>query len=359
MLALLTAGFAVSSALRPRGEEDAGRVEALLATALPRRTWLAGHVAVTVVGTLVVLAAAGLGLGVSYALVTGDAGAVGPALRPAPLTFAPAVLVLSGLARLLLRACSAGVRRGLAGAARRVAVLLFGDVLHIPQWLQDVSPFEHLALVPLQDFRLAPFLVLSLLVAVALSAAGQLAFRRRDRQCIGALVESGCGRRGDRRPGVWSRPSAPYRALDGLDLNVAAGRGARLPRPERRRQVHDAPGAAGAAAGRRRLRDACSGRTRGATRSRSTGGSPTCPGDVALWPNLSGGETVDMLLRMRGVEPGTRPSRGAAGAVRPRPDQEGPGLLQGQPAEGRAGRGASPPTSTCWSSTSRPPAWTR
>ena len=24
------------------------------------------------------------------------------------------------------------------------------------------------------------------------------------------------------------------------------------------------------------------------------------PGDVALWPNLSGGETVDMLLRMRG-----------------------------------------------------------
>jgi ABC-2 type transport system ATP-binding protein len=27
------------------------------------------------------------------------------------------------------------------------------------------------------------------------------------------------------------------------------------------------------------------------------------PGDVALWPNLSGGETIDMLLRMRGVAP--------------------------------------------------------
>jgi len=27
------------------------------------------------------------------------------------------------------------------------------------------------------------------------------------------------------------------------------------------------------------------------------------PGDVALWPNLSGGETIDMLLRMRGVDP--------------------------------------------------------
>ncbi len=29
----------------------------------------------------------------------------------------------------------------------------------------------------------------------------------------------------------------------------------------------------------------------------------TCPGDVTLWPNLSGGETIDMLLRMRGIDP--------------------------------------------------------
>jgi ABC-2 type transport system ATP-binding protein len=27
------------------------------------------------------------------------------------------------------------------------------------------------------------------------------------------------------------------------------------------------------------------------------------PGDISLWPNLSGGETVDLLLRMRGLDP--------------------------------------------------------
>lgn len=27
------------------------------------------------------------------------------------------------------------------------------------------------------------------------------------------------------------------------------------------------------------------------------------PGDLALWPNLSGGETIDLLLRLRGVDP--------------------------------------------------------
>ena len=27
------------------------------------------------------------------------------------------------------------------------------------------------------------------------------------------------------------------------------------------------------------------------------------PGDVTLWPNLSGGETIDLLCRMRGADP--------------------------------------------------------
>ncbi len=63
------------------------------------------------------------------------------------------------------------------------------------------------------------------------------------------------------------------------------------------------------------------------------------PGDVSLWPNLSGGETIDLLLRMRGPRARRHPARGAAGAASARPDQEGPRLLQGQPAEGGAGRG--------------------
>jgi ABC-2 type transport system ATP-binding protein len=35
------------------------------------------------------------------------------------------------------------------------------------------------------------------------------------------------------------------------------------------------------------------------------------PGDVALWPNLSGGEIIDMLIRMRGADPAGPGSRRA------------------------------------------------
>ena len=61
MLALITSGFAISSALRPRAEEEAGHAELLLSTAVSRRRWLASYVVVTVGGVLLVLAAGGLG----------------------------------------------------------------------------------------------------------------------------------------------------------------------------------------------------------------------------------------------------------------------------------------------------------
>ena len=78
------------------------------------------------------------------------------------------------------------------------------------------------------------------------------------------------------------------------------------------------------------------------------------PGDVALWPNLSGGETIDLLLRMRGADP--RAGRREELLERFHLDPtKGAGLLEGQPPEGGPGRRARPRTSTCWCSTSRPP----
>ena len=46
-------------------------------------------------------------------------------------------------------------------------------------WLKAISPFDHLALTPAEDVRWAPVLVIAVL-AVAVSAAGQWLFRRRD-----------------------------------------------------------------------------------------------------------------------------------------------------------------------------------
>ena len=64
------------------------------------------------------------------------------------------------------------------------------------------------------------------------------------------------------------------------------------------------------------------------------------PGDVTLWPGLTGGEIIDLLGRLRGAAHRRQAPGRADRAVRPGPGQEGAGLLQGQPAEGGADRGA-------------------
>jgi len=178
MLALLACGFVISSALRPRGEEDNGRVESLLATSLDRRRWLLGHAAITGAGTIVIVAASGLGLGLGYAMVTGDRSVIWTYLVDT-LAYAPSVLLVGMLTLLLY-----GVRARLASAAWIllafcVVVMMFGQLLQIPQWVQGFSPFEHLALIPAEEFRWAPVAVVAALAA-GVGVAAHEALRRRD-----------------------------------------------------------------------------------------------------------------------------------------------------------------------------------
>ena len=95
------------------------------------------------------------------------------------MAYLPAVLLLAALAHLLYGVHPRLATLGWLPLALAVVVMFFGELLRLPQWLQDLSPFEHLALVPAQDMRWPPFVVLCVLTALVWTA-GLLAFRRRD-----------------------------------------------------------------------------------------------------------------------------------------------------------------------------------
>lgn len=178
MLAVVTAGFTVASALRPRGEESAGRAEPLLATALGRRAWLGSHLAVAAGGSAIVVGAGGLAMGLTDAVASGDAGQVWR-LTGGALAHLPALWVLAGLGALLVGAAPRATGLAWALVGWCVLVAFFGELLDLPRWARDLSPFEHVPRLPADEVTWLPLGVLTALAA-ALAAAGLAAVERRD-----------------------------------------------------------------------------------------------------------------------------------------------------------------------------------
>ena len=90
------------------------------------------------------------------------------------------------------------------------------------------------------------------------------------------------------------------------------------------------------------------------------------PGDVNLWPNLSGGETIDLLARLReggGSSAGQAVDRAKRDELIERlaldPTKKCRTYSKGNRQKVALGRRACPPTPNCCCSTSRRPASTR
>ncbi len=164
--------------LRTRSEEAAGRAEAVLAAPVSRRRWAGGHVAVAAAGTVGILALAGAGVGVGYAAIVGEWEWVARMLG-AGLVMVPAMWIIGGVA---LVAYGISPKLALASWGYYAFVLvvgMLGALLELPQWVLNLSPFEHVPAIPSEAMSWGPVVVL-VATAAALAAVGFGALRRRD-----------------------------------------------------------------------------------------------------------------------------------------------------------------------------------
>lgn len=178
MLALLATCFAIQCMLRARGEETAGRVEALLATALPRSRWLASYLAVAVVAGAAALILAGAGMGLTASASMEDSGWIGQMVA-ATSVHVPALALTVGVAIALVGLIPNASSWAWAVPAYGLVVGVLGGLLNLPQWLNRLSPFSHTPQVPMEDFTAIPLVAMSAL-AVVFMIAGLAGFGRRD-----------------------------------------------------------------------------------------------------------------------------------------------------------------------------------
>jgi ABC-2 type transport system permease protein len=180
MCAVIGTGLVIQSATRPRAEESALHAEPVLAAPVSRLRWLGAQVAVSLGGAVLILLAIGLGMGVTYAASAHDAGEVLP-LVGAALAYAPAMWVFTGLTALLFGLVPRATAWTWAALGVVAFLAMLGPLLDLPDWVYDLSPFEHVSRLPASDLSVLPLLVLTAIAAVSL-AAGAWGFRRRDLQ---------------------------------------------------------------------------------------------------------------------------------------------------------------------------------
>ncbi|MBA3249616.1 MAG: hypothetical protein H0T66_04755 [Geodermatophilaceae bacterium] len=178
MVALLTGGFALQTSARLRSEETAGRLEPLLGAAVPRWRYAGSHLLVAAAGSVGLLLAAGVGLGLGYAVQTEDVTQIGR-LAGAALVYTPAVWSLVGAVALLFGLLPRAVAVSWAVLVLAAFVALLGGSVRLPDWATNLSPFQHTPRLPVDALAVAPLAVITV-IAVGLTAGGVLALRRRD-----------------------------------------------------------------------------------------------------------------------------------------------------------------------------------
>ena len=154
--------------------ETRGQLELALSTGRARRTWLLTVVVMGLLGTLVLLLVAAVGVA-----WLGRTHLTGTDVLRAMAVQAPAAWLIFSIALLLFAVRPAWTAAGWVVAALAFLVGELGVAFGLPGWALDLSPFTHTPKVPQVPITWTPLVVMTL-IAAALITAAVMAFDRRD-----------------------------------------------------------------------------------------------------------------------------------------------------------------------------------
>ncbi|NWL26203.1 polyketide antibiotic transporter [Paenarthrobacter ureafaciens] len=175
---VMAAAAGIQAVLRLRVEEVEGRAELLLSVPTPRIRWLTGTLAVAALSTAAIPVITGAVA--ATVLAVSQAGGSSPDIVvAASLAHVPAALVFPALTALVF-AFTPRLSSPVGWAALGVALVLaqFGELLGLPAWLRDLSPFRHSSAMPVETFNLQGALLMSGTALIVAALAGRAIYRR-------------------------------------------------------------------------------------------------------------------------------------------------------------------------------------
>ncbi|GLI31316.1 MULTISPECIES: ABC transporter permease [Brachybacterium] len=178
MLAIGPVALAVSGMLRMRTEETAGRLAGVLVAGTSRARLAGQWFLVVLLGTAAMQVLLGLGVGIGVWSATEDTAWIGE-MTLAALTYLPAVALYAAIALALYGLGSRLAPLAWLLVVYTALVTFLGQMLGLPDWAMDLSPLQHIALVPSEDLEVMPLVVMGV-TATALALLGLALLRRRD-----------------------------------------------------------------------------------------------------------------------------------------------------------------------------------
>ena len=177
LVGLIAAVYGVQVMMRVHLEEDELRVDPLLAGAVPRARFLAGHAVLAIVGPAVALLVSGAVVGLT-ASARSDQIVPLDVVSQAAATI-PAAWVLIGVALATVGAAPAVRAAAWFALVLSFALTILGPLFNLWDWILGISPLWHVPDVTAAEVDWSGIGWL-LLVAVGLWTVGFVGFRRRD-----------------------------------------------------------------------------------------------------------------------------------------------------------------------------------
>lgn len=176
VVAVVLTYFAATVVAHTSRDETDGRAELVLATGTSRGAWFGAALVVALAGTALLLVVTGLGLWIGYAAADGPG--IGN-LLVAALAWVPAAWVAGALAVLSLAWGTRWAVLAWVWPAAFMVLALMGDLLELPAWVADLSPYSHVPAVPSEAWSWGSASLLSA-VAAGLLLVAWWRFRERD-----------------------------------------------------------------------------------------------------------------------------------------------------------------------------------
>ncbi|MGA8943067.1 MAG: ABC transporter permease [Thermoactinomyces sp.] len=168
----------VSAVLKLKGEETRNLTENIYSCAVSRTRMLAGYYMLAAMVSIVMQLLIVLGLWSVGQLVMEDAIAFDQMLISA-CVYLPAMWAVTGLAGLLVGALPRATGLVWFYVIYCFIVIYLGEVLDFPQWMNNLSVFEHVPEYPLEEVNFAAMAALTF-IATVMAVCGIIAYHHRD-----------------------------------------------------------------------------------------------------------------------------------------------------------------------------------